>query len=121
MHSLPNSELLRCIALVQIEGDFGFEGDGLVDSEMYCFPQVWGSTALGFGGIGGQAITSALTTVFLLEYEDRKTKESAVFGCVFFDEGLAYAIKNPKRRFVEDVRRLQMLPRSESGAYRRAD
>ena len=27
------------------------------------FPQTWGSTALGFGGIGGQAISEAYTTV----------------------------------------------------------
>lgn len=27
------------------------------------FPQVWGSTALGFGGIGGQAMTTAYTVV----------------------------------------------------------
>lgn len=27
------------------------------------FPQAWGSTSLGFGGIGGQAMTSAYTTV----------------------------------------------------------
>lgn len=27
------------------------------------FPQMWGSTALGFGGLGGQAMTTAYTTV----------------------------------------------------------
>ena len=27
------------------------------------FPEVWGSTALGFGGVGGQAITTAQTYI----------------------------------------------------------
>src|SRR4051794_27802749 len=35
-----------------------YQADGL-----YTFPQVWGSTALGFGGLGGQMITSAQTWV----------------------------------------------------------
>lgn len=33
------------------------------DCEVVMFPQTWGSTALGFGGVGGQAITSAYTVV----------------------------------------------------------
>lgn len=33
------------------------------DFEIYTFTQAWGSTALGFGGIGGQAITKANTYV----------------------------------------------------------
>lgn len=35
------------------------------DFELHTFEQVWGSTALGFGGIGGQAMTSANTYVFV--------------------------------------------------------
>lgn len=35
------------------------------DFELYDFTQVWGSTALGFGGIGGQAMTAARTYVFV--------------------------------------------------------
>lgn len=33
--------------------------------ELHMFPQVWGDTSLGFGGIGGQAITSAYTTIVI--------------------------------------------------------
>lgn len=33
------------------------------DCEVVMFSQTWGSTALGFGGIGGQAITNAYTVV----------------------------------------------------------
>lgn len=35
------------------------------DYELHIFQQTWGSTALGFGGIGGQAMTTANTYVFL--------------------------------------------------------
>lgn len=37
----------------------------LEDFEIHIFEQVWGSTALGFGGIGGQAMTAANTWVFV--------------------------------------------------------
>ena len=33
--------------------------------ELYTFEQVWGDTTCGFGGIGGQAITTARTYVFV--------------------------------------------------------
>ena len=38
------------------------------DFEIYTFTQAWGSTALGFGGIGGQAITEANTYVLVPLY-----------------------------------------------------
>lgn len=33
--------------------------------EHYSFPQTWPSTSLGFGGVGGQALTTAQTDVFV--------------------------------------------------------
>jgi len=33
------------------------------DVEVFMFPQTWGSTALGYGGVGGAAMTSAYTVV----------------------------------------------------------
>jgi hypothetical protein len=35
------------------------------DVEVYLFPQTWGSTALGYGGIGGSAMTTAYTVVVM--------------------------------------------------------
>lgn len=35
------------------------------DFSVYVFEQTWGSTALGFGGIGGQAMTTANTIVLI--------------------------------------------------------
>lgn len=39
------------------------------DIEWYAFPQVWGSTALGFGGMGGQMITTAQTFIVIGDSE----------------------------------------------------
>lgn len=53
------------------------------DVEVVMFPQTWGSTALGYGGIGGAAITSAYTVVV----NDYRTY-CVYFGC----DRLAYKI-----------------------------
>jgi hypothetical protein len=68
------------------------------------FPQMWGSTALGFGGIGGAAMTSAYTVI--------------VFGCnrtdacVYFNGGLAYHIKAPNKQFYDDMAAQSMVQRA---------
>ena len=38
--------------------------------EIYSWPQVWGSTACGFGGIGGRAMTKAQTTIVRSVYSN---------------------------------------------------
>ena len=78
--------------------------------QMTMFLQTWGSTALGFGGIGGQAITSAYTTVV----EDIYTGWCGVF----FGEKLAYKIKNPNKKFYEDVCNHDMRPVYEKVIYK---
>ena len=67
--------------------------------EVYVFPQTWGSTALGFGGIGGQAI---------------------IYG-VFFINRLAYVIESPNDKFFEDLQRGNMSDCAMAGKYRRKD
>ena len=59
------------------------------------FPQVWSSTAMGFGGIGGQAITSAYVCVI----------ESNLMGqhAVYFGGRLAYVIERPNSQFFADI------------------
>jgi len=66
-----------------------------LDFEITIFSQMWGSTALGFGGIGGQAMTAAYTTVIWDDYYN-------IWG-VYFEERLAYIIKDPNKKFMEDV------------------
>jgi hypothetical protein len=65
------------------------------------FPQSWGSTALGFGGIGGQAITSAYVCII----------ESNLVGgyAVYFGGRLAYVINRPNEKFIEDIQRHRMV------------
>lgn len=52
--------------------------------DVYSWPQTWGSTACGFGGIGGQAITGAQTLVVLYETEQDR------LACVFHNGRFAY-------------------------------
>ena len=77
--------------------------------EMNMFLQIWGSTALGFSGIGGQAMTSAYTTVVTDAY-------SGWCG-VFFGNTLAYKIKDPNKKFYEDIHANQMRPVYEKSIY----
>ena len=65
------------------------------------FLQTWGSTALGFGGVGGQAMSNAYTTVF-----GDILKDAYV---VFFGKKIAYVIENPTEQFFEDLNRREMV------------
>ena len=80
---------------------------------MYMFPQTWGNTSLGFGGIGGQAITTAYTTVVCEEYK-------GYYG-VFFGNRLAYIIKNPNDKFFNDLYKMKMSDVAHSGSYKREE
>lgn len=73
------------------------------------FPQTWGSTALGFGGIGGQAMTPAYTVIV----------ESNFTGgfCVYFGGRFAYRVKNLNQKFRDDVARRYMVAVSEAHRY----
>lgn len=64
------------------------------------FAQTWSSTALGFGGLGGQAFTDAYTIVL----------RSALDGsyCVYFGGRFAYRVNRPNELFFEDVKRMRM-------------
>jgi hypothetical protein len=59
------------------------------------FPQTWGSTALGFGGLGGQAITEAYTVVL-------HSHQGAGY-CVYFGGRFAYRIVRPYGKFWDDI------------------
>lgn len=62
------------------------------------FAQTWGSTALGFGGVGGQAITSAYVVVIQCMNE----------FCVYFGGQFAYKVINPSEAFFEDITKCRM-------------
>ena len=82
---------------------------GFDDFDMYIFEQTWGSTALGFGGIGGQAMTSANTYVFV-----PVTCHQNCF--VYFDGRFAYQVPYSES-FMEDVRNHSMKSVSQSRLY----
>ena len=78
------------------------------------FVQTWGSTALGFGGIGGQAFTSAYVSVI----ESQLTGEHAVY----FHGMLAYVIDRPNEQFWTDVHGHRMVDaRDGKAAYERTN
>jgi hypothetical protein len=75
--------------------------------EVHSFPQTWSSTALGFGGIGGQAFTTAQTVVVICGRE----------ACVYFGGAFAYKIKKIDTIFYDDIRAFEMS--AVSGAQKR--
>ena len=68
------------------------------------FPQTWGSTALGFGGIGGAAMTTAYTIVIECDGE----------YAVYFGGRSAYLIRQPSQTFFEDMTNNRMAGVSEA-------
>lgn len=77
------------------------------DVDIYHFSQTWGSTALGFGGIGGAAMTKAYTTVIILQSK---------YAVIFFDGRFAYKAKT-NNEFYSDLKRFDMASREESEKY----
>lgn len=79
------------------------------DFDIYIFEQTWGSTALGFGGIGGQAMTTANTYVLIpnnaevdsecLVYFAGKFAYSAPYSEVFMGDVRANNMVSVRKRF----------------------
>lgn len=95
--------------------------------KMYVFPQTWDSTALGFGGCGGQAITEAYTTVVEMSWcYTNKTEEIRGFNfiesedkiyAVFFDGKFAYMCLNPNQEFFDDLNKRIMKSQRKCMTY----
>lgn len=62
--------------------------------EIHQFFQQWGSTSLGFGGIGGAAITTAITTI---------VKHESGAACVFYSDRFAYLLNSTNTLFDDHV------------------
>ena len=89
--------------------DYAEERPTIDDFELYTFKQTWGSTALGFGGIGGQAMTEARTYVFVPVTCNQKC-------FVYFAGRFAYKADYCKA-LVEDIRNQNMEPVYRAGKY----
>jgi hypothetical protein len=80
------------------------------DFEIHIFEQVWGSTALGFGGMGGQAITSATTYVLVPIHANARC-------FVYFAGRFAYPADYCEE-FKKDLIAQRMVSVRDSGKYR---
>lgn len=78
------------------------------NADLYDFDQTWASTALGFGGIGGSAMTTERTYVYI-QYDE----ETAY---VYFGGMFAYKA-SINARFWEDIDKHNMASVMESGRY----
>lgn len=92
---------------------FKNECSSVDDFDIYSFEQIWGSTALGFGGIGGMKCTAAITYVFVpFDCEEK---------CfVYFGAGFAYSA-DYNDEFKKDLESQCMKPVYQSGVYRKKD
>ena len=95
---------------------------------MSAFNQVWGSTALGFGGCGGSAMTHAYTTVVDVYFSSRSStvtntiQELPELHGVYFDGKFAYMIGGkPSEKFFEDVKNHNMTDVMTANERYRAD
>lgn len=94
----PNLELLDFKAKLALK-EYGKQHDKVydhIDFEADVFPQLWSSTALGFGGVGGQAMTTAYTTVFHDVWND--------VYVICFDRSVAYMVEEANEKFMSDLR-----------------
>ena len=98
-----------------IQYRFNFNKDSrrvFVDEfELHIFEQTWGSTALGFGGCGGQAMTTEYTYVFV----PVSCNQNAF---VYFGSQFAYEAE-VNSVFKEDLLHKRMRPCSQAGHYRK--
>lgn len=81
-------------------------GDYDITVEM--FTQMWGSTALGFGGIGGAAMTTAYTHII---------RGPSGEHAVYFNGRFAYLVERPTDKFYQDVRDHNMTSVSNHHRY----
>lgn len=92
--ALESKEILPDVKLVHRSAD-SMVRPSASDVFITHFQQMWGSTALGFGGMGGAAMTECYTTVIWL-------RDGSV-AAVFFDGRHAYSVDNPNKIFFDDV------------------
>ena len=78
--------------------------------ELYDFDQTWASTALGFGGIGGSALTTERTYVFIPKCDEEH-------AYVYFGDCFAYKCQVCDSLW-KDIENKRMASVMESGRYK---
>jgi hypothetical protein len=79
----------------------------VTEIEVTMFSQSWPSTALGFGGAGGLAITAAYTVIVRHQQQ----------YVIYFGGRFAYKITNPNPKFFADMQSHTMCAVSEVSNY----
>lgn len=108
----------------EIRRIFDISRYAFVGHDVFMFTQSWSSTALGFGGVGGSAITTKYTTVFRTQifsiYSNYKMDKDMFFYTVFFDGRFAYIIPSEGHRndkIENDINRRNMKSVMEAKDY----
>ena len=96
--------------LIRIHQDIIRRRMKLEEYDIYDFDQTWGSTALGFGGAGGSAMTTARTYVIIPMDEEK--------AYVYFGGRFAYKC-GINDKFREDLKKHNMSDVMGSGKYKR--
>ena len=99
--------------LMSISNDLRFRRPNAGDNnynegELYDFDQTWGSTALGFGGVGGSAMTTERTYVFIPEGREK--------AFVYFGDQFAYMC-DTSVTFWRDLKAKMMVGVARCGKY----
>lgn len=72
LQDLPDISYKRALPGTRKDGKYDYEDakrrPHRGDVQIYVFPQTWSNTALGFGGVAGQAFTSAYVTVVVSDH-----------------------------------------------------
>ena len=95
--------------LLQIQEDM-YQLEPVQDFEIYMFEQSWGSTALGFGGVGGSKVTTETTFVLIPKYYN--------YAYVYFGSRFAYKVEKINETFKEDLKKHNMASVMQSGRYK---
>ena len=106
-------EILAIEADLPYRLDYTEEHPTIDDFELYTFNQMWGSTTLGFSGVGGQTMTNARTYVFV-----PVTCHQKCF--VYFAGRFAYQADYCSN-LTEDIRSQNMAPVCHAGKYRKGE
>ena len=123
--SYPNLELIEYKFISKIEELYpGTYKAYYYDIRANVFPQTWSSTALGFDGFGGSALTMSYTTVMsaYLSQRSSTTTNTIVskpeFWAVYFGDRLAYLIEGePTELFFTDLENRNMASVQKSSRY----
>ena len=117
--TMPNKLQRMAAEILAIDADLqarlnraGIPNLTVNDYELYTFEQMWGSTALGFGCIGGSQMTSARTYVLVPLVDDQ-------ICLVYFAGKFAYAVPYCQA-LMDDIKAQQMEPTYRAGKYHKS-